>query len=103
MDIDRDSLAAALVGTGGAWLLGAALLQGRSGRWNGAQLRGLCFAGSGFLLSAVAAHWLRDTGRPGIALSLVGTLLAMRGMYLLIRERAAEKSARNAQRPRTPE
>jgi hypothetical protein len=103
MDFDRDTVATALVGTGGAWLLGSAALHARSGRWNATQLRGLVYAGAGFLVSAAAAHLLRDAGPRGIGLSLAGTLLAMRGMYLLVRERAATRAARrDAGAPRPP-
>ncbi len=105
MDLDRDTIASAIVGTGGAWLLGSALLNGRSGHWNRAQVRGLLFAGIGFLACAVAARWLQAYGNRGVAVSLVGTMLAMRGMYILVRERAARREAeRNAPgKPRLPE
>jgi hypothetical protein len=106
MDLDRDTIASAIVGTGGAWLLGSAVFQGHSGRWNRAQVRGLLYSGVGFLLSAVAARWLQHFGNRGIAVSLVGTTLAMRGMYILVRERAARRDAdRNAApgKPRLPE
>lgn len=96
MDLDRESVATAIVGTGGAWLLGSAMLNARTGRWNARQLRGLCYAGVGFLLSAAAARWLQHTGPRGIAASLVGTMLAMRGMYLLVRERAGQQDAHRA-------
>jgi uncharacterized membrane protein YfcA len=100
MDLDRDTVASAIVGTGGAWLLGSAALHSRSGRWNRTELRGLVYAGAGFLMSAAASRWLQHLGNRGIAISLVGTLFALRGMYLLVRERAAEKAR---QKPRTPE
>jgi len=100
VDMDRDTIASAIVGTGGAWLLGSAVLLGRSGRWNTVQRRGMIYAGVGFLLSAVAARWLQPMGNRGIAISLVGTILAMRGMYILIKERAAR---RESEKPRTPE
>ena len=93
MDLDRDTLASAIVGTGGAWLLGSAFYQSRSGRLNGVQLQGLVLAGVGFLMSAGAARWLQHTGPRGIAVSLLGTIFAMRGMYLLVRERAARQGA----------
>ena len=102
MSWDRETLAAALVGTGGAWMLGSAAFHGRSGRWNSAQLQGLAYAGLGFLMSAVAARWLQDTGPRGIAISLMGTVLAMRGMYLLVRERLARRE-NEREKPRTPE
>lgn len=100
MDLNRETIASAIVGTGGAWLLGSAIVHGRSGRWNAAQRRGLVYAGVGFLLSAIAARWLQPLGNRGIAVSLVGTMLAMRGMYVLVRERAARRSA---EKPPTPE
>lgn len=109
MDLDRDTLASAIVGTGGAWLLGSALYQSRAGRLNAAQLQGLVLAGVGFLTSAGAARWLQHTGPRGIAVSLLGTIFAMRGMYLLVRERAARRGAypgapppRGAVRPPEP-
>ncbi len=92
MDLDRETIAAALVGTGGAWLLGAAILNGKSGAWNRNQVKGLLFAGVGFIMSAAAARWLQHWGNGGIAVSLVGTLFAMRGMLILVRERAARRS-----------
>ncbi len=100
MILDRETIASAVVATGGAWLLGSAALHGRSGRWNAAQVRGMVYAGLGFLLTAGAARWLQHTGNGGIAVSLVGTMLAMRGMFTLLRERAA---ARSNEKPRTPE
>jgi hypothetical protein len=108
MDFDRDTLASAVVGTGGAWLLGSALYQQRLGRLTPAQLRGLVMTGAGFLTSAAAARWLQHLGHRGIAISLVGTILAMRGMYLLVRERAALQGARSGAvtpdgAPRPPE
>ena len=103
MDFDRDSVAAAILGSGGAWLLGSAFLHSRSGRWNAAQRKGLLFAGVGFLLSAAAARWLQAYGNRGIAVSMVGTLFALRGMYLLVRERAAAKARGPHEKPRTPE
>lgn len=99
MGFDRDTIASAIVGTGGAWLLASAVLHGRSGRWNGAQVRGLVFAGLGFLMSAASARWLQGWGNRGIAVSLVGTMLAMRGMYILVKERAAKRAAEKSSRP----
>ena len=100
MNLDRETIASAVVGTGGAWMLGSALFHGRSGRWNAAQVQGLAWAGLGFLMSAAAARWLQETGARGVAISLAGTIFAMRGMYLLLRERAARREREN---PRTPE
>jgi hypothetical protein len=93
MDLDRETIASALVGTGGAWLIGSAVVNGRSSGWNRAQVKGLLFAGTGFIMSAAAARWLQHWGNGGIAVSLVGTLFAMRGMYMLVRERAARRAA----------
>lgn len=93
MALDRDTIASALVGTGGAWLIGSAVLNARSYGWNRAQVKGLLFAGTGFIMSAAAARWLQHWGNGGIAVSLVGTLFAMRGMYMLVRERAARRAA----------
>jgi hypothetical protein len=104
VDLDRDTIASALLGTGGAWLLGSAVLHGRSGRWNAAQRRGLVYAGLGFLLSAIAARWLQGYGNRGIAVSLVGTVFAMRGMYILVKERAALRAGKDpTHKPRSPE
>lgn len=100
MDFDRDTIASTIVGTGGAWLLGSAMLHSRSGRFSSAQLKGLIYAGGGFLMSAAASRWLQHTGNRGIAVGLMGTLFAMRGMYILVRERAAEKAR---EKPRSPE
>ncbi len=98
MELDRDTVATAIVGTGGAWMLGAAVLNSRSGHWNAAQLKGLVLAGTGFLMTAAAAHYLQSEGVRGIAVSLLGTALAMRGMYMLVRERLASKQAERKRR-----
>ncbi|HEY0930936.1 MAG TPA: hypothetical protein VGE27_13520 [Gemmatimonas sp.] len=110
MDLDRDTVASAVVGTGGAWLLGSAVVHAQSGKWNSAQLKGLVYAGAGLLMTAAAQRWLQHTGNRGIAISLMGTMFAMRGMYLLVRERAAERAAERARqsadtsgKPRSPE
>jgi hypothetical protein len=104
MDFDRDTIASTVVGTGGAWLLASALFHARAGarpgRWNSVQLKGLAYAGGGFLMSAAASRWLQHTGARGVGISLMGTLFALRGMYLLVRERAAAKAR---EKPRTPE
>jgi hypothetical protein len=100
VNLDRETIASAIVGTGGAWMLGSALFNGRNGRWNAAQVQGLAYSGVGFLVTAAAARWLQHTGPRGMALSLMGTVLAMRGMYLLVRERAARSAG---EKPRTPE
>jgi hypothetical protein len=102
MDFDRDTLASAIVGTGGAWLLGSALYQLRAGRPNATQIRGLVLAGLGFLMSAGAARWLQHTGPRGVAVSLLGTIFAMRGMYLLVRDRVAGQGAHPGAPPPPP-
>ena len=102
MELDRDTVATAIVGTGGAWMLGAAVLNSRNGHWNANQLKGLVMAGCGFLMTAAAAHYLQSEGVRGIAVSLLGTALAMRGMLLLVRERLASKSARGKRSSGSP-
>jgi uncharacterized membrane protein YfcA len=103
MDFDRDTLASAVLGSAGAWLLGSAFLHSRSGKWNSAQLKGLVYVGGGFLMSAASAWWLQHTGNRGVAISLVGTLFAMRGMYMLMRERAAQHAATRSPGPPSSE
>jgi hypothetical protein len=103
MTLDRETIASALVATGGAWLLGSAVLRGRPGRWNAAQRRAMVYAGVGFLMSAASARWLQHLGNRGIAVSLMGTLLAMRGMYTLVRERAARRASEKSGLPDIPE
>ena len=87
-----EAIATALVGAGGAWMVGAALTH-RVGNFNAAQRRGLLLSGSGFLMSAGSARWLQTHGRVGIAISLLGTMAAMVGMYLLVRERSERRAA----------
>lgn len=103
MALDRETIASAVVATGGAWLLGSALFQGRTGKWNSVQRKALVYAGVGFLMSAAAARWLQHTGPRGIAISLMGTMFAMRGMYLLIKERAAQHAAIRPPKPPSSE
>jgi uncharacterized membrane protein YfcA len=103
MPLDRDTIASTVLAAGGAWLLGSALFHSRSGKWNSAQLKGMVYAGGGFLLSAAAARWLQHTGPRGVAVSLVGTMFAMRGMYQLIRERAGQRAATRPPKPPTSE
>lgn len=102
MELDRDTVATAIVGTGGVCLLGAAMLHSRSGHWNANQLKGLVLTGFGFLMTAAAAHYLQDEGLRGIAVSLFGTGLAMRGMLLLVRERLASRDAERKRRSGAP-
>jgi hypothetical protein len=93
MEWNRDSVAAAIVGMGGAWMIGSALLGSRSSRMNFVQRRGLVLAGAGFLLTAFAARWMQGYGRIGIACSLGGTAVAMSGLYQLLKERAAKRDS----------
>lgn len=62
MHFDRDTIASAIVGSGGAWRFGAALRHAQSGQFGGTQLAELFYAGVGFLTSAAAARWLQHTG-----------------------------------------
>lgn len=87
-----EAIATAIVGAGGAWMVGAALTH-RGGNFTAAQRRGLLLSGGGFLMSAGSARWLQSYGRVGIACSLVGTMTAMAGMYLLVRERTERRAA----------
>ena len=98
MQLDRETFAAAFVGTGGAWMLLSALLNRKNGRWNANELHGLIYSGVGFLTSAGAARWLEHTGRFGMAVSLMGTVVAMRGIFLLLRERAAKRQQEKSHR-----
>ncbi len=98
MQLDRETLAAAFVGTGGAWMLGSTFLHRKSGRWGSNELHGLFYSGIGFLTSAGSARWLEHTGRPGMAVSLMGTVIAMRGIFLLLRERAAKREREKSHR-----
>jgi hypothetical protein len=105
MEWNRDSVAAAIVGMGGAWMIGSALLGSRSSRMSYVQRRGLVLSGAGFLLTAFAARWLQGYGRIGIACSLGGTAVAMSGLYQLLKERAAQRDSAqrdSAMRDRSP-
>ena len=100
MNFERETIACAIVGTGGAWLVGLAGLHRRTGRWSATQLRWLSVTGVGFLISAIAARWLQPSGNRGVAVSIFGTMLAMRGMYGLVRARVARRAD---DKPREPE
>jgi hypothetical protein len=89
--MDRETVLSGLVSGGGGSLLAFALYARSVGRANGAQVRGLASAGSGFLVSAGAARWLQGYAQAGAAVSLVGTGLTMAGIYILVRERADRK------------
>ena len=92
MDWNRDAVATFVVGAGGAWMVGAALTH-RGGNFNPAQRRGLFLSGVGFLICAVSARYLQSYGRIGIACSLAGTVAAMMGMYLLMKERSERRAS----------
>ena len=53
-------------------------------------------------MSAAASRFLQSTGSRGIAVALMGTAFALRGMYLLVRERAAERAAAEKARENPP-
>jgi hypothetical protein len=91
---NREAIAVAIVGTGGAWMVGAALFNNGAKRLNSVQRRGLMMSGVGFIICAASARWMQNAGGIGIACSLGGTVLAMNGMYQLMRERAERRSAR---------
>lgn len=99
MNFDRETIASAIVGTAGAWLVGLAAVHARTGRWNATQRRWLYVTGVGFLMSAIATRWLQPFNNRGIAVSILGTVLAMRGMYGLVRARIARRNADNAHAP----
>lgn len=92
---NAETIATTMVGAGGAWMVGASLTH-RGGNFNAVQRRGLLLSGAGFLMSAVAARWLQGYGRVGMTFSMVGTMIAMMGMYVLVRERAERRAARDA-------
>jgi hypothetical protein len=92
MDWNGEAITTAVVGAGGAWMVGAGLTH-RGGNFNSVQRRGLLLSGTGFLLSAASARWLQGYGRVGIACSLLGTMVAMAGMYVLMKERSVRRNA----------
>lgn len=95
MEWNGETITTAIVGAGGAWMVGAGLTH-RAGNFNPIQRRGLLLSGAGFLMSAASARWLQGYGRVGIAFSLVGTMVAMMGMYLLLKERVERRSTRES-------
>ena len=94
MDWNREAVAAAVVGAGGAWMLGSALFSAKAQPMNIGQRRALALSGAGFLITAFAARWMQNFGRVGIACSLAGTVIAMIGMYQLQKERIALRESR---------
>ena len=92
MDWNRDAVATVVVGAGGAWMVGAALTH-RGGNFNPAQRRGLFLSGVGFLICAASARWMQAYGRIGIACSMAGTMAAITGMYLLMKDRSERRAA----------
>ena len=92
MLLNREAIAVAIVGTGGAWMVGSALFNIGTRRLNTVQRRGLLLSGVGFIACAASARWLQNFGLSGIACSMAGTLMAMSGMYRLVRERSERSS-----------
>lgn len=92
MDWNGEAIAMFVVGVGGAWMVGAAWTQ-RGGNFNPVQRRGLCLSGVGFLMCAASARWMQSYGRVGIMCSLLGTMTAMMGMYVLMKERNERRAA----------
>ncbi|MCU0647703.1 MAG: hypothetical protein MUF00_06890 [Gemmatimonadaceae bacterium] len=92
--LDRDRALITLVGTGGAYLLLAAILEARAAHQATAQARALALAGVGFMLSAYAAYALQGYGARGAAVGLLGVACAMAGSMRLVRERAARRRDR---------
>jgi hypothetical protein len=89
--MDRERLLITAVGTGGAYLLLAAMLEARAAHQATAQARALALAGVGFMLSAYAAYALQGYGARGAAVGLVGAACAMAGSLRLVRERAERR------------
>ena len=96
MDWNGEAITAAIVGAGGAWMVGASLTH-RGGNFNARERRGLLLSGTGFLICAASARWMQGQGRVGIACSLAGTMLAMTGMYLLVKERSERRAGRESE------
>jgi hypothetical protein len=96
MEWNGESVTTFVVGAGGAWMVGASLTH-RGGNYNATQRRGLLLSGCGFLITAAAARWMQSYGRYGIALSLMGTAIAMAGMYVLVKERAERRAAEESE------
>ena len=92
MDWHGEAVATFAVGAGGALMVGAALTH-RGGTFNAVQRRGLVLSGLGFLMCAASARWMQSYGRLGIACSLLGTMTAMMGMYVLMKERNERRAA----------
>lgn len=92
MNWNREAVATFVVSAGGAWMVGAALTH-RAGNFNAVQRRGLLLSGTGFLICAASARWMQAYGRVGIACSLFGTVTAMMGMYVLMKERNERRAA----------
>jgi predicted phage tail protein len=92
---NRETIAVAVVGAGGAWMVGLALFNNGVTKLNAVQRRGLLLSGVGFIACAASARWLQSAGAAGMACSLAGTAIAMTGMYQLMRERADRRASRN--------
>ncbi|MDQ6611375.1 MAG: hypothetical protein M3Y64_02995 [Gemmatimonadota bacterium] len=94
MVLNLQAVALAIVGTGGAWMVGSALFNTGARTLNSVQRRGLLLSGIGFIGCAASARWLQNSGTIGVACSLSGTALAISGLYQLLRERAERVSPR---------
>lgn len=95
MEWNGEAITTAVVGAGGAWMVGAGLTH-RGGNFNSIQRRGLLLSGIGFLTSAASARWLQGYGKMGMACSLLGTMVAMMGMYVLVKERSERRAAKES-------
>lgn len=95
MEWNGEAITTAVVGAGGAWMVGAGLTH-RGGNFNSIQRRGLLLSGIGFLTSAASARWLQGYGKMGMACSLLGTMVAMMGMYVLVKERPERRAAKES-------
>lgn len=94
MNWNRETIAVAIVGTGGAWMLGLALFNNGVKALSSVQRRGLLLSGVGFIVCAASARWLQNAGTVGLACSLSGTVIAMTVMYQLMREPAERRATR---------
>ncbi|MGV3708207.1 MAG: hypothetical protein ACO1Q7_05150 [Gemmatimonas sp.] len=92
MEFNREAVATFVAGAGGAWMVGASLTH-RGGNFTPVQRRGLFLSGTGFLFCAASARWMQSYGRVGIACSLLGTMIAMSGMYILMKDRQERRDA----------
>jgi hypothetical protein len=87
----RDEALQAAAAAGGAALMAYAAWAHTAHRANAAQVRGLCMAGVGLLMTAGSSAALRAHGAVGPAVSVAGALLLLKASLLLVRERQAER------------